>query len=82
MQKVGFDINRQLYSAFLVRCHEEGLNPDDVLTKWMERALRQKRTIIPMTEPGDEANAKTENGDENEAPEGRVVRLRKQHKMA
>lgn len=75
MNKVGFDINRALYSAFLVRCHEEGLNPDVVLTKWMERALRQERTIVPMTAP-EKQDANKEK--EDETSEGRVLRLRKQ----
>lgn len=77
MNKVGFDINRALYSAFLVRCHEEGLNPDEVLSKWMERALRQERTIIPMT-TSEKPETKTANDTEEESTEGRVLRLRSQ----
>lgn len=87
MNKVGFDINKQLYSAFLVRCHEEGLNPDQVLVKWMERALRQKRTIIPMTEGEEERELSEQEPEASEVqaeqtPAGRVMRMRSKQQSA
>lgn len=47
MSKGKFDLDRRLYSEFLTRCHEEGLDPDEVLEAWVKRAVRQKRTIMP-----------------------------------
>lgn len=49
--KVTLDLEQSVWTAFLMRAHEEKLSPDDVIGAWLRRAIRQERSIQPGAEP-------------------------------
>jgi len=48
--KVTLDVEQGLWMSFLMRAHEENVSPDDVVSAWLRRATRQKRTLLPGLE--------------------------------
>jgi hypothetical protein len=45
--RIEVDIEAGVLQALLVRCAEERVDLSDVVTAWMKRANRQKRTVMP-----------------------------------
>jgi hypothetical protein len=41
------NVNRAIWSQFVLRCQEEGRDVGEALEAWLRRAIRQQRTITP-----------------------------------